>query len=85
MKHRILVVEDDAMFRELLGGWLENEGFEVVLADTQQHLRRHRELDELCVVILELAYPRLAPRVRVIAWAPNLFVDEFHGTFPVWA
>ena len=34
MKHRILVVEDDPMFRELLGGWLEAEGFEAVLADT---------------------------------------------------
>jgi DNA-binding response OmpR family regulator len=34
MKHRILVVEDDPLFRELLGGWLENEGFEAVLADT---------------------------------------------------
>jgi DNA-binding response OmpR family regulator len=34
MKHRILVVEDDPMFRELLGSWLETEGFEAVLADT---------------------------------------------------
>jgi DNA-binding response OmpR family regulator len=34
MKHRILVVEDDPLFRELLAGWLETEGFEAVLADT---------------------------------------------------
>jgi len=34
MKHRILVVEDDPMFRELLGCWLQTEGFEAVLADT---------------------------------------------------
>src|SRR5258707_4609869 len=34
MKHRILVVEDDPPFRELLGGWLEKEGFDAVLADT---------------------------------------------------
>jgi DNA-binding response OmpR family regulator len=34
MKHRILIVEDDPMFRELLGSWLETEGFEAVLADT---------------------------------------------------
>jgi DNA-binding response OmpR family regulator len=34
MKHRILVVEDEPLFRELLGGWLETEGFEAVLADT---------------------------------------------------
>ena len=34
MKQRILVVEDDLLNRELLGGWLETEGFEAVLADT---------------------------------------------------
>jgi len=34
MKHRILVVEDDPPSRELLGGWLEKEGFDAVLADT---------------------------------------------------
>ena len=34
MKHRILVVEDESSNRELLGGWLETEGFEAVLADT---------------------------------------------------
>ena len=34
MKHRILVVEDDPLFRELLRGWLETEGFESILADT---------------------------------------------------
>jgi DNA-binding response OmpR family regulator len=34
MKHRILVVEDDLLSRALLGGWLEKEGFDAVLADT---------------------------------------------------
>ena len=34
MKHCILVVEDDPPSRELLGGWLESEGFDAVLADT---------------------------------------------------
>ena len=34
MKHRILVVEDDPLFRELMRGWLEDEGLEAVLADT---------------------------------------------------
>ena len=34
MTHRILVVEDDSLFRELLGGWLKKEGFDAVLADT---------------------------------------------------
>jgi len=34
MTHRILVAEDDSLFRELLGGWLKKEGFDAVLADT---------------------------------------------------
>jgi two-component system, OmpR family, response regulator MprA len=31
--HRILVVEDDPLFREILRVWLQKEGFEVVLAE----------------------------------------------------
>jgi DNA-binding response OmpR family regulator len=34
MKHRILVVEDDPSYRELLKHWLESEGHEAILAET---------------------------------------------------
>jgi DNA-binding response OmpR family regulator len=34
MKHRILVVDDDASYRELLKAWLESEGHEPILAAT---------------------------------------------------
>jgi DNA-binding response OmpR family regulator len=34
MKHRILVVEEDPLFREFLGRWLEIEGHEVLRADS---------------------------------------------------
>jgi DNA-binding response OmpR family regulator len=34
MKHRILVVDDDPQFRELLKDWLESEGHEAILAET---------------------------------------------------
>jgi DNA-binding response OmpR family regulator len=34
MKHRILVVDDDPLFRELLKNWLESEGHEAILAET---------------------------------------------------
>lgn len=33
MKSRILVIEDNEANRELLGAWLESEGFEVVYAE----------------------------------------------------
>jgi DNA-binding response OmpR family regulator len=34
MKQRILVVDDDAAYRELLKVWLESEGHEAILAET---------------------------------------------------
>jgi DNA-binding response OmpR family regulator len=34
MRIRILVVEDDRWFRNMLKHWLENEGFEPILAET---------------------------------------------------
>ncbi len=34
MKHRILVVDDDPGYRELLKDWLESEGHEAILAET---------------------------------------------------
>ncbi len=34
MKHRILVVDDDPSYRDLLKDWLESEGHEAILAET---------------------------------------------------
>lgn len=34
MKHRVLVVEDDPQYGELLKYWLESEGHDAILADT---------------------------------------------------
>jgi DNA-binding response OmpR family regulator len=34
MKHRILVVDDDTSYREMLKTWLESEGHEAILAAT---------------------------------------------------
>ena len=34
MKHRILVVDDDPDYRELLKHWLESEGHDTILAET---------------------------------------------------
>ena len=34
MKHRILVVDDDPAYREMLKDWLESEGHEAILAET---------------------------------------------------
>jgi two-component system cell cycle response regulator DivK len=34
MKHRILIVDDDPAYREILQAWLESEGHEAILAAT---------------------------------------------------
>lgn len=34
MKHRVLIVDDDTAYRDLLKGWLESEGHEALLAAT---------------------------------------------------
>jgi len=34
MKHRILVVDDDPSYRDLIKDWLESEGHEAILAET---------------------------------------------------
>jgi len=34
MRQRILVVDDDAQFRELLKDWIESKGHEAILAET---------------------------------------------------
>jgi two-component system response regulator RegX3 len=34
MKHRVLVVEDDPAFGQLIKRWLESEGHDAILADT---------------------------------------------------
>lgn len=34
MKHRVLVVDDDPLYREILKNWLESEGHEAILAET---------------------------------------------------
>ena len=34
MKHRVLVVDDDSQYRELLKCWLESEGHDAILAET---------------------------------------------------
>jgi two-component system cell cycle response regulator DivK len=34
MKQRILVVDDDRFFRQMLQHWLEDEGFDPILAET---------------------------------------------------
>jgi CheY-like chemotaxis protein len=54
MKHRILVVEDNAPNRELLSDWLEAEGFEVLSAENLQQAYSAFDHQPIHAVLLDI-------------------------------
>jgi len=54
VKHRILVVEDNVLNRELLCDWLDVEGYEVCNASTLQEARRLSEEKSPDIVLLDV-------------------------------
>jgi two-component system cell cycle response regulator DivK len=54
MRHRILVVEDNAMNRELLCDWLESQGHEVLSANDLPAAFRTLALQEPDAVLLDV-------------------------------
>ena len=58
MKHRILVVEDNQPNRELLGDWLESEGFDVVYAENLEQSYAAFEMNVPQAVLLDVQLGR---------------------------
>jgi two-component system phosphate regulon response regulator OmpR len=56
-KDRILVVDDDARIRDLLRRYLEQEGFEVMLAEDGKALNRIMQRDPVDLIVLDLMMP----------------------------
>ncbi|MGC1686350.1 MAG: response regulator [Candidatus Acidiferrales bacterium] len=54
MKHRILVVEDNALNRELLCDWLDAEGYEPVLAEDLKSAFAAMEQNPPNIVLLDI-------------------------------
>jgi CheY-like chemotaxis protein len=54
MKHRILVVEDNAANRELLSDWLEAEGFEVLSAENLEQAYSAFQNQPVHAVLLDI-------------------------------
>jgi CheY-like chemotaxis protein len=54
VKHRVLVVEDNPLNRELLCDWLDVEGYEVHTASTLQEARRISEQNSPGIVLLDV-------------------------------
>ena len=90
MKHRILVVEDNALNRELLCDWLETEGYQVSSADDLSAAMRSIEDQAPDAVLLDVqlgdqdglelaAWMRKQPRLcslPVIAVTAHALVTE---------
>jgi CheY-like chemotaxis protein len=58
MKHRILVVEDNAANRELLSDWLEAEGFEVLSAENLEQAYSAFQNQPVHAVLLDIQLGR---------------------------
>ncbi|MFZ1973341.1 MAG: response regulator [Candidatus Acidiferrales bacterium] len=58
MKHRILVVEDNAPNRELLSDWLEAEGFEVLSAENLEQAYSAFDHPPIHAVLLDIQLGR---------------------------
>ena len=60
MNHTVLVVEDERELREMMQDALEMSGYSVVAArDGQEALERLGDIDQLCLVVLDLVMPRM--------------------------
>ncbi|HEY9581611.1 MAG TPA: response regulator transcription factor [Savagea sp.] len=60
MKETVLVVEDDAMIRNLLKIYLEKEQYDVVEAVDGKEAQEKYERDQPCVIILDRMMPRMS-------------------------
>jgi DNA-binding response OmpR family regulator len=69
MKPRILVVEDEAIFRQLLKQWLEKEGYEAILAKTLEEGFIEIAKDPLPDVVLLDIHLREKSGLTLVHWA----------------
>lgn len=60
MKETVLVVEDDAMIRNLLKIYLEKEQYDVIEAVDGKEAQEKYERDQPCVIILDRMMPRMS-------------------------
>jgi two-component system phosphate regulon response regulator OmpR len=55
--HRLIIVDDDARIRELLQRYLQQEGFEVLLAENGERLDRLLQRETPDLIVLDLMLP----------------------------
>lgn len=60
MKQKILIVEDDQMIRNLINIYLQNEGYEVVVAADGEMAKDVFQNEHPCLIILDLMLPKIS-------------------------
>lgn len=71
---RILIIEDDASLRELLGELLEGEGYETLATETGEEGLRTLQREPVDVVLLDINLPGMHG-INVLTAAPNTQTD----------
>ncbi|WP_123054557.1 response regulator transcription factor [Clostridium sp. JN-1] len=59
IKQKILVVDDEKEIRNLIGIYLENEGFDIIKAANGIEALKILEHDDICLVILDIMMPEM--------------------------
>ncbi|GAB1351168.1 hypothetical protein MASR1M107_33830 [Ignavibacteriales bacterium] len=60
MGKRILVVDDEKIFRESLFHWFEEEGFDVTPVDSGEEALKVYEVDKFDIVLLDIKMPGMS-------------------------
>jgi len=69
MKHRVLIVEDDPLFGEILKHWVESEGHEAILAQTLEEGFVNIAAEPLPDVVLLDIYLGKKNGLTLVHWA----------------
>ena len=57
MSKKILIVDDDAEIRKVLGIYLENEGYEILKAENGEQALKFIDENEISLVLLDIMMP----------------------------
>ncbi len=77
MKHRILIVEDDAAFGAMLKGWFERNGYTVVLCSTVSAAKQELNTNNYHLILSDLRLPD-GDGIMLLQW-----VREQHPATPL--
>lgn len=60
MVKKILVVDDEKIFRESLFHWFEEEGFEVIPVDSGEEALKVFDVDKFDIILLDIKMPGMS-------------------------